>query len=177
MSPDQKGNTNLGGTIFAEFWAPLVANSRAGQRGGFKRGVSRSGLVLPFLSFFVLFRTFPSFSGFSRFALGLFGDFPVCPFSLSRPIQSAYEEQSRKGPWHNLDLSPKKSGKPPVWKPAGLASLNQPLPPTPFRNLWQNLRGTSSCVCLCLSQSVRSVSQPVIESVCQSGCQCVCLSV
>ena len=33
-------------------------------------GVSRSGLVLPFLSFFVLFGTFLIFSGFSRFVRG-----------------------------------------------------------------------------------------------------------
>ena len=44
--------------------------------GGFKWGVSRSGLVLPFLSFFVLFGTFPMFPGFSRFARGWSGDFP-----------------------------------------------------------------------------------------------------
>ena len=35
------------------------------------------------------------------------GIFPIRPFSLSRPIKSTYEEQSRKGPRHNLDLSPK----------------------------------------------------------------------
>ena len=63
-----------------------------------KRGVSRSGLVLPFLSFFVLFGTFPTFPGFSRFVRGWSGDFPICPFPLSRPINSTYEEQSRKGP-------------------------------------------------------------------------------
>ena len=65
---------------------PLQVKGR--QTGG---GGSRSGLVLPFLSF-----------------LGL-GDgpgiFPICPFSLSRPIKSTYEEQSQKGPRHNLDLS------------------------------------------------------------------------
>ena len=44
-------------------------------------GVSRSGLVLPFLSFFVLFRTFPIFLGFSRFARGWSGDFPDLSFS------------------------------------------------------------------------------------------------
>ena len=45
--------------------------------GGVSNGrASRSGLVLPFLSFFVLFGTFPICSGFSRFARGLFGDFP-----------------------------------------------------------------------------------------------------
>ena len=44
--------------------------------------------------------------------------------TLSRPIKSTYEEQSRKGPRHNLDLSRKKWETPPVWKPPGLASLN-----------------------------------------------------
>ena len=45
--------------------------------GGVSNGVvSRSGLVLPFLSFFVLFGTFPIFPGFSRFARGWSGDFP-----------------------------------------------------------------------------------------------------
>ena len=55
--------------------------SRAAKRGCFKRGVSRSGLVLPFLSFFVLFGTFPIFLGFSRFARGWSGDFPDWSFS------------------------------------------------------------------------------------------------
>ena len=41
------------------------------------------------------------------------GIFPIRPFSLSRPIKSTYEEQSRKGPRHNLDLS-RKSGKHPA---------------------------------------------------------------
>ena len=83
-------------------------------------GVSRPGLVLPFLSFFV------SFLGLSRFFWDfpdLLGDgpgiFPICPFPLSRPIKSTYEEQSRKGPRRNLDLSRKKwetpgFGNPPV---------------------------------------------------------------
>ena len=43
-------------------------------------GASRSGLVLRFLSFFVLFRTFPIFLGFSRFARGWSGDFPDLSF-------------------------------------------------------------------------------------------------
>ena len=71
-------------------------------------GVSRSGLVLPFLSFFVLFGTFPIFLGFSRLLGDGPGIFPICSFPLSRPIKSTYEEQSRKGPRHNLDLSRKK---------------------------------------------------------------------
>ena len=93
--------------------------------GGVSNGVvSRSGLVLPFLSFFVLFGTFPIFLGFSRFARGRSGIFPICPFPLSQPIQSTYNEQSWKGPRHNLDLSQKKVGNARIWNPPGLASLN-----------------------------------------------------
>ena len=63
--------------------------SRAAKWGGFQTGpdlvsnggVSRSGLVLPFLSFFVLFGTFPIFPGFSRFAWGWSGDFADLSFS------------------------------------------------------------------------------------------------
>ena len=84
--------------------------SRAANGWVSNGGVSRSGLVLPFLSFFVLFGTFPIFPGFSRFVRGLSGDFPIRPVPLSRPIKSAYEEQSRKGPRHNLDLSRKPPG-------------------------------------------------------------------
>ena len=65
-----------------------------------------SFLFCPFLSFF---GTFPIFSGI--FPILLWdgpGIFPIRPFSLSRPFQSTYEEQSRKGPRHNLDLSRKK---------------------------------------------------------------------
>ena len=68
-------------------------------------GVSRSRLALLCLSFFVLFETFPIFLGFSRIARGWSGIFPICPFPLSRPIKSTYEEKSRKGLRHNLDLS------------------------------------------------------------------------
>ena len=84
--------------------------------GGFKRGgfpdLDSSFLFCPFLSFFVLFCPF---LGLSRFFLDFPdlpadgpGIFPICPFPLSRPIKSTYEEQSRKGPRHNLDLSRKK---------------------------------------------------------------------
>ena len=95
--------------------------SRAAKRGGFKRGVSRSGLVLPFFSFLGLsrfFRDFPILLGDGP------GIFPICPFPLSQPIKSTYEEQSRKGPRQNLDLSPKKVGNPPGLETPGLASLN-----------------------------------------------------
>ena len=97
--------TLLETTLFAN---PQIFISRAliqGPPTGGVSGVSRSGLVPPFLSFFVL--------GLSRFVQDFpdsLGDGPgniflIRPFSLSRPIKSTYEEQSRKGPRHNLDIS------------------------------------------------------------------------
>ena len=62
------------------------------------------------------FWDFPDLSGDSP------GIFPICPFPLSRPINSTYEEQSRKGPRHNLDLSRKKRETPRFGNPPGLAS-------------------------------------------------------
>ena len=99
-------------------------NSNQGPlNGGFQTGgVSRSGLVLPFLSFFGLSRFFWDFPDLRGDGSGIF---PICPFPLSRPIKSTYEEQSRKGPRHNLDLSRKKWETPRVWKHPGLASLNE----------------------------------------------------
>ena len=85
------------------------------QTGGFP------DLDLSFLV--VLFGTFPIFSGFPRFARGWSGDFPDWSFPLSRPINRSYEEQSRKGPRHNLDLS-RKSGKPPSLEPPRSFSQN-----------------------------------------------------
>ena len=83
---------------------PPTLNQGPLNRGVSNGGASRSGR---FLSFFVLW-DFPFFLGFSRFVRGLSGNFPIRPFPLSRPIKSTYEEQSRKGPRHNLDLSRKK---------------------------------------------------------------------
>ena len=51
------------------------------SQGPLNGGVSRSGLVLPFLSFFCPFWDFPDFLGFSRFARGRSGDFPDLSFS------------------------------------------------------------------------------------------------
>ena len=99
----------------------LFRNLRAAKQGGFKRGVF---LIWTCPSFFVLFRPFWDFPDFFWDFPDLLGGspriFPICPFPLSRPIlKSAYEEQSRKGPRHNLDLSRKKwetpgFGTPPV---------------------------------------------------------------
>ena len=82
-------------------------------------GVSKGGVCLIWTcsSFFVLLRPFwdfPDFSGISRFPGDGPGIFPICPLPLSRPINSTYEEQSRKGPRHISDLFQKK------WEPPGL---------------------------------------------------------
>ena len=78
------------------------------QTGGFP-DLDLSFLFCPFLSFLRLSRFFWDFPDLLGDGLGIF---PICPFPLSRPIKSTYEEQSRKGPRHNLDLS-RKSGKHP----------------------------------------------------------------
>ena len=54
-------------------------------------GVSRSGPVCPFLSFLELSRFFWDFPDLLGDCPGIF---PICPFPLSRPIKSTYEEQS-----------------------------------------------------------------------------------
>ena len=84
-------------------------NDQEDVQGPLNGGVSNGGGV-PDLDLSFLFCPFWSFPDFFR-------DFP---FPLSRPINSAYEEQSRKGLRHNLDLSRKKwetprFGNPPVY--------------------------------------------------------------
>ena len=82
------------------------------QTGGFP-DLDSSFLFLSFLGLLPIFRDFPDFSRDSS------GIFPIGPFPLSLPINSTYEEQSRKGRRHNLDLPRKKwetprFGNPPV---------------------------------------------------------------
>ena len=81
------------------FWAkPALKSAESAWplNGGVSNGgVSRSGLVLPFLSFLGLSRFFWDFPDLLGDGPGIF---PICPFPLSRPIKSTYEEQSRKGP-------------------------------------------------------------------------------
>ena len=122
---DQNGQNDHSGP----FWSSTLSQGPL-NRGVSNGGASRSGLVLPF---FVLFGTFPIFPGLSRFARGWPGDFPDSSLSLSRPIKSTYEEQSRKGPWHNLDLS-RESGKPPGLETPrfGLSRLSGGTAATPY---------------------------------------------
>ena len=68
-------------------------------------GVFRSGPVLPFLSFLGLSQFFWDFPDLLGDGPGIFR---ICSSPLSRPIKSTNEEQSRKGPRRNLDLSRKK---------------------------------------------------------------------
>ena len=82
---------------FSNFWPGF---SGAAKRGGFQTGgVSRSGLVLPFLSFFVLF-DFPDLSGIFRICSGM-----VRGFSRFVPYLFLVRGTVLKGPRHNLDLS------------------------------------------------------------------------
>ena len=87
-----------------------------GSNGGGFPDLGLSFLFCPLLSFW----EFPDFSGI----------FPICPgmvrgfsrlvlflFLETRPINSIYEEQSRKGPRHNPDFSRKKWETPRFWNP------------------------------------------------------------
>ena len=94
--------------MLVETWRVFVFSVGQGPLNG---GASRSGLVLPFLFFLGLSRLFQDFPDLLGDSPGIF---PICPFPLSRPINSAHEEQSRKGPRHNLDLSRKRWETPPV---------------------------------------------------------------
>ena len=99
-------------------------HSKSFCRGPVDRGFQTGGFPDLDLSFlFCLFWDFPDFLGFSPFVWDCPGIFPICPSRLSRPSNSTYEEQSRKGPRHNPDLSRKKVGNPLVWNPAYLLSL------------------------------------------------------
>ena len=100
-------------------------DSRAAKRGCFKRGGFPIWTCPSFFVLFVLFGTFPIFWDFPDLLGDGPGIFPICPFPLSRPIKSTYEEQSRKGPRHNLNLSRKKWETPGFGNPPGLASLKR----------------------------------------------------
>ena len=102
--------------------------SRAAERGGFKGGgfpdLDLSFLFCPFLSFLGLSRFFWDFPDLLGDGPGIV---PICPFPLSRPIKSTYEEQSPKGSATQSGPFPKKVGNTRVWKPPGLASLKKGL--------------------------------------------------
>ena len=91
------------------------AKAQGPLNGGVSNGgVSRSGFVLPFLSFFVLLGLS---RGFSRFVRGLSGDFPNWSFSSF----SAYYQHLRgtvpKGSATQSGPFLKKVGNTRVWKP------------------------------------------------------------
>ena len=99
--------------------------SRAAKRGCFKRG---GFPIWTCPSFFVLLALSRFFGDFPYLLRDGLGTFPIRPFFLSRSIKITYEEQSPKGPRHNLDLSPKKWETPGFGNPPGLASLNCAIP-------------------------------------------------
>ena len=118
-------------------WKSYQPNlSRAAKRGVSNGGVSRSGLVLPFLSFLGL----PDFSGFSRFARGRSGDFPDSSLFLFLGLIKR-RGTVPKGPRHNLDLSRKKWETPGFGTPPGLAAL---------KSLWEFWSTPASVLSLCL---------------------------
>ena len=93
--------------------------SRAAKRGGFKRGVSRSGLVLLFLSFFFfLLGDFPDFPGFFLICLGTLQGFSRFVLFLFLGLLTAPTRKSPERVRDTIWTFPEKSGKPP-----GLASL------------------------------------------------------
>ena len=94
--------------------------SRATKRGCFKRGGCPIWTCPSFFVLFCPFWDFPDFSGIFPICSGMVRGFSrFVLFLLLGLFKSTYEEQSRKGPRHNLDLSPKKwetpgFGNPPV---------------------------------------------------------------
>ena len=103
-----------GNWVWSFFQGPLNGGVSDG-------GASRSGLVLPFLSFFVLLGLS---RGFSRFARGLSGDFPDWSFSSFSANYQHLRGTVPKGSATQSGPFPKKVGNTRVWKPPGLASLN-----------------------------------------------------
>ena len=87
------------------------------SNGGVSRSGTRPSFFCPFASFLGLSRFFRDFPDLSGDCLGIF---PICPFPLSRPIDSTYEEQSPKG--SATPFPDKSGGNPLVWKAPGLAS-------------------------------------------------------
>ena len=81
--------------------------------GGSNGGVSRSGLVLPFLSFFVLFGTFPICSGIFPICSGTLRGFSRLVLFLSLGLSRAPTRNSPERVRDTVWTFPEKSGKPP----------------------------------------------------------------
>ena len=135
-----RGQTGTSSELLGNLWTAL--RSRAAKRrggGGSNGGVSRSELVLPFLSFFVLFGTFP---GIFPICSGMVRDFPDRPFPLSRPIRAP----TRNSPERVRDTIwtfPKKRWETPGFgNPPGLAS-----PSTVMRSTFSHDRLQLQLVC------------------------------
>ena len=93
------------------FQGPLKKKGGEFQTGGFPIWTCPSLFWSFFASFFA---SFPIFLGFSPELLGDGpGIFPICPFPLSRPIKSTYEEKSPERVRDTIWTFPNKTGKPP----------------------------------------------------------------
>ena len=104
-----------------------IRDSKKGrQTGGVSNGgVSRSGLVLPFLSFFVLLWDFPDFSGIFPTCSGMVRGFSRLVLFLFHGLLRAPTKNSPERVHDTIWTFPKEGGKHRgVWKPPGLASLN-----------------------------------------------------
>ena len=94
-------------------WPAIYRSAEGPQAQGPVDGVSNGGgfpdldLSFFFLSFLGLSRSFRDFPDLSGDCPGVF---LIYPFSLSRPINSMYEEKTQKGPRYNPALSIKKGG-------------------------------------------------------------------
>ena len=129
LSLPPKNRSDLPAISSAIFWRFFQRPLNGGVSNG---GVSRSGLVLPFLPFLGLsrfFRDFPDLLGDSP------GIFPICPFPLSQPINRNNPERVRDTIW----TFPEKSGKPPGLETPRFSFSQFPVSPYPL-----NLRGEDS---------------------------------
>ena len=98
--------------------------SRVAKRGGFKRGGFPIWACPSFFVLFCPFWDFPDFSGIFPICSGMVRGFsrfvPFLFLGLLRAPTRNSPERVRDTIW----TFPEKSGKPPVWKPPGLASPN-----------------------------------------------------
>ena len=100
--------------ISKKFEGSVKRKSQGPLNGGVSNGgVSRSGLVLPLLSFFVLFGTFPIFLGFSRFARGTVRGFSRFVLFLFLGLLRAPTRNSPERVRDTIWTFPQQSGKRP----------------------------------------------------------------
>ena len=105
------------------------STSRAAKRGGFKRG---GFPIWTCPSFFVLFCPFGTFPGIFPICPGTLRGFPRLVLFLFLGLLSAPTRNSPERVRDTIWTIPEKVGNTRVWKPPGLASLNNGPPPDGF---------------------------------------------